>query len=165
MYCTNPEKFRYCEYLIKLHEQRNDRIIVFSDNIFTLEKYATELKKPFIHGATGQTERIRVLQQFKHNPNVKTIFISKVGDTSIDLPDANVLIQISSHYGARRQEAQRLGRILRAKKNRARLFKSEFNAFFYTLVSRDTEEMYYSTKRQQFLIDQGYAFKVKMNPL
>lgn len=35
-----------------------------------------------------------------------------------------------------------------------------FNAFFYSLVSKDTQEMYYSTKRQQFLIDQGYAFKV-----
>ena len=35
-----------------------------------------------------------------------------------------------------------------------------FNAFFYSLVSRDTQEVYYSTKRQQFLIDQGYAFKV-----
>ena len=34
------------------------------------------------------------------------------------------------------------------------------NAYFYTLVSRDTREMYYSTKRQQFLVDQGYAFKV-----
>jgi DNA excision repair protein ERCC-3 len=36
----------------------------------------------------------------------------------------------------------------------------EFNAFFYSLVSTDTQEMYYSTKRQQFLIDQGYSFKV-----
>lgn len=36
----------------------------------------------------------------------------------------------------------------------------QFNAFFYTLVSTDTQEMYYSTKRQQFLIDQGYSFKV-----
>lgn len=36
----------------------------------------------------------------------------------------------------------------------------EFNAFFYSLVSKDTVEMYYSTKRQQFLIDQGYSFKV-----
>lgn len=35
-----------------------------------------------------------------------------------------------------------------------------FNAFFYSLVSKDTQEMYYSTKRQQFLIDQGYSFKV-----
>ena len=41
----------------------------------------------------------------------------------------------------------------------------EFNAFFYTLVSRDTQEMFYSTKRQQFLIDQGYAFKVITNLL
>ena len=42
---------------------------------------------------------------------------------------------------------------------------NEFNAFFYTLVSRDTQEMFYSTKRQQFLIDQGYAFKVITNLL
>ena len=40
-----------------------------------------------------------------------------------------------------------------------------FNAFFYTLVSKDTQEMYYSTKRQQFLIDQGYSFKVITNLL
>jgi hypothetical protein len=33
----------------------------------------------------------------------------QVGDTSIDLPEATCLIQISSHYGSRRQEAQRLG--------------------------------------------------------
>ena len=39
------------------------------------------------------------------------------------------------------------------------------NAFFYSLVSLDTEEMYFSTKRQQFLIQQGYAFKVATNIL
>lgn len=49
---------------------------------------------------------------------VSTVFLSKVGDNSIDIPEANVLIQISSHAGSRRQEAQRLGRILRAKKVR-----------------------------------------------
>lgn len=38
--------------------------------------------------------------------------------------------------------------------------EGEFSAFFYTLVSRDTQEMYYSARRQQFLVDQGYAFKV-----
>lgn len=81
--------------------------------------------------------------------------------------------------------------------------KEEYNAFFYSLVSTDTQvslttvsllayqfsclwnpptmaicqksklymtmtfflfmqEMYYSTKRQQFLIDQGYSFKVNL---
>ena len=83
-----------------------------------------------------------------------------MGDNSLDIPEANVLIQISSHAGSRRQEAQRLGRILRAKKGAAPPGPGEFDAFFYTLVSRDTQEMFYSAKRQQFLIDQGYAFKV-----
>ena len=88
-----------------------------------------------------------------------TIFISKIGDNSIDLPDANVLIQISSHFGARRQEAQRLGRILRAK-SKGKPEPGVFNAFFYDIVSLDTREMYYAAKRQQFLVDQGYAFEV-----
>lgn len=117
---------------------------------------------------------MQILQNFKLNPKVNTIFVSKVADTSFDLPDANVLIQISSHGGSRRQEAQRLGRILRAKKGLSCLkprvfFKSEFiqgaiteeyNAFFYTLVSQDTIEMGYSRKRSRFLVNQGYAYKV-----
>ena len=37
----------------------------------------------------------------------------QVGDNSIDLPEANVIIQISSHFGSRRQEAQRMGRRVR----------------------------------------------------
>lgn len=84
----------------------------------------------------------------------------------MDIPEANVLIQISSHAGSRRQEAQRLGRILRPKQQRSGVFQQDqFNAFFYTLVSQDTQEMYFSTKRQQFLIDQGYSFKVITNLL
>jgi len=156
LYCMNPRKFQACQFLIKFHEDRGDKVIVFSDNVFALEAYAKKLKKPYIHGQTGQVERMRILQHFQHSPEVNTIFLSKVGDTSIDLPEATCLIQISSHFGSRRQEAQRLGRILRAKRRN----DEGFNAFFYSLVSKDTQEMYYSTKRQQFLIDQGYAFKV-----
>jgi len=96
-------------------------------------------------------------QNFKYNPAFPTIFISKVGDNSFDMPDANVLIQIASHGGSRRQEAQRLGRILRAKKGSN---PNEVNAYFYSLVSQDTKEMAYSTKRQRFLVNQGYAFKI-----
>ncbi|KDN45399.1 hypothetical protein RSAG8_04986, partial [Rhizoctonia solani AG-8 WAC10335] len=155
LYCMNPRKFQSCQFLIKFHEARGDKIIVFSDNVYALA-YAKKLDKPFICGSTSQQERMRVLNYFQHSPKVNTIFLSKVGDTSIDLPEATCLIQISSHFGSRRQEAQRLGRILRAKRRN----DEGFNAFFYSLVSKDTQEMYYSTKRQQFLVDQGYAFKV-----
>ncbi|KAG0335304.1 DNA repair helicase RAD25 [Podila horticola] len=159
LYVMNPNKFQACQYLIRYHEERGDKIIVFSDNVYALVAYARKLEKPFIYGETSQQERVRILQNFQHNPKINTIFLSKVGDTSIDLPEATCLIQVSSHYGSRRQEAQRLGRILRAKRRN----DEGFNAFFYSLVSKDTQEMYYSTKRQQFLIDQGYAFKVITN--
>uniref|UniRef100_K3XF39 DNA 3'-5' helicase n=1 Tax=Setaria italica TaxID=4555 RepID=K3XF39_SETIT len=164
LYVMNPNKFRACEFLIRFHEQqRGDKIIVFADNLFALTAYAMKLRKPMIYGATSHAERTRILYQFKNSPEVHTIFLSKVGDNSIDIPEANVIIQISSHAGSRRQEAQRLGRILRAKgKHQDRMAggKEEYNAFFYSLVSTDTQEMYYSTKSQQFLIDQGYSFKV-----
>eukprot|EP00088_Acartia_fossae_P070828 TRINITY_DN9577_c0_g1_i1.p1 TRINITY_DN9577_c0_g1~~TRINITY_DN9577_c0_g1_i1.p1 ORF type:complete len:254 (-),score=78.66 TRINITY_DN9577_c0_g1_i1:227-988(-) len=153
----NPHKFRATQYLIKYHEKRNDKIIVFSDNVYALKHYAKELNKPYIYGPTSMSERLTILQNFKYNPKVNTIFVSKVADTSFDLPEANVLIQISSHGGSRRQEAQRLGRILRAKKG---ALVDEFNAFFYTLVSQDTQEMAFSRKRQRFLVNQGYAYKV-----
>ncbi|GAA5949505.1 hypothetical protein JCM3765_002683 [Sporobolomyces pararoseus] len=156
LYCMNPKKFQACQFLIQYHENRGDKIIVFSDNVYALEAYAKKLGKLYIHGGTPQVERMRILQNFQHNPIVNTIFLSKVGDTSIDLPEATCLIQISSHFGSRRQEAQRLGRILRAKRRN----DEGFNAFFYSLVSKDTQEMYYSSKRQGFLVDQGYAFKV-----
>lgn len=156
LYIMNPRKFQACQFLIDYHEKRGDKIIVFSDNVYALQAYATRLKKAFIYGGTAQAERLRILENFQHNENINTLFLSKIGDTSLDLPEATCLIQISSHYGSRRQEAQRLGRILRAKRRN----DEGFNAFFYSLVSKDTQEMYYSSKRQAFLVDQGYAFKV-----
>jgi DNA excision repair protein ERCC-3 len=157
LYVMNPNKFRATQYLIRYHERRGDKTIVFSDNVFALKHYAIKMNKPYIYGPTSQGERIQILQNFKFNPKVNTIFVSKVADTSFDLPEANVLIQISSHGGSRRQEAQRLGRILRAKKG---AIAEEYNAFFYTLVSQDTMEMNYSRKRQRFLVNQGYSYKV-----
>lgn len=153
----NPNKFRTCEFLIKYHENRNDKIIVFIDEVFALIHYAKTMGKPYICGKTGQKERMAIIQNFKLNPKVNTIFFSRVADTSFDIPEANVLIEISSQGGSRRQEAQRLGRILRAKKG---AIAEVYNAFFYALLSQDTREMGYSRKRQSFLINQGYAYQV-----
>ncbi|KRX79019.1 DNA excision repair protein haywire [Trichinella sp. T6] len=147
----NPNKFRICQFLVKYHERRNDKIIVFSDNVFALKKYAIAMERPFLYGDTSQNERMQILQNFQFNPRVNTIFVSK----------ANVLIQISAHGGSRRQEAQRLGRILRAKRGGS--CSDQFNAFFYSLVSQDTLEMSYGRRRQRFLINQGYSYKVITN--
>ncbi|KAJ3208266.1 hypothetical protein HDU67_006921 [Dinochytrium kinnereticum] len=153
----NPSKFMAAEYLIKTREAANDKIIVFSDNVFALLHYARRLNKPFIYGKTSHEERTIILSHFRNShPSFKTIFLSKVGDTSLDLPEATCLIQISSQFGSRRQEAQRMGRILRAKRRNEEGFRSRF----FTLVSRDTDEVAFSDKRKRFLIDQGYEYKV-----
>jgi DNA excision repair protein ERCC-3 len=162
LYVMNPAKLRATEFLVKFHEDRGDKIIVFSDLVYSLKLYAAMLKRPMIYGETSERERQAILGTFRTSDALRTICISKVGDTSIDLPEANVIIQVSSHFGSRRQEAQRLGRILRPKSYTQTdgSNRSSFNAFFYTLVSTDTQEMFYSTKRQQYLIDQGYTFKI-----
>jgi DNA excision repair protein ERCC-3 len=165
LYVMNPRKLRAVEFLVRFHEDRGDKIIVFSDLVYSLKMYAEMLKKPLIYGETPERERQAILGTFRASDAVRTICISKVGDTSIDLPEANVIIQVSSHFGSRRQEAQRLGRILRPKSYTQQdgSNRSSFNAFFYTLVSNDTQEMFYSAKRQQYLIDQGYTFKIVTN--
>ena len=152
LYVMNPSKLRAVEYLVKFHEARGDKIIVFSDLVYSLKLYADMLKRLLIYGETPEKERQAILGLFRTTNEVQTICISKVGDTSIDLPEANVVIQVSSHFGSRRQEAQRLGRILRPKSTTQTdgSNRSSFNAFFYTLVSTDTQEMFYSAKRQQY---------------
>jgi DNA excision repair protein ERCC-3 len=160
LYTLNPRKFRTCEHLVRYHSQRGDKIIIFSDDVPALMLYCESLKPvlviPYIYGETKEAERRDILEAFKKSTKVPCIGLSKVGDTALDIPEANVIIQVSSHFGARRQEAQRLGRILRPKPN----LTGGYNAFFYTLISTDTKEMFFSTKRQQYLIDQGYTFKV-----
>ena len=109
-----------------------------------------------IHGDINDKQREIFLKEFKEGSGMNILLMTKVGDISIDIPNANVIIQVSSHYGSRMQEAQRFGRILRPKKD---IF-SEFNAFFYTIVTKNTEEMKYSNKRHRFLVDQGYYFNI-----
>ena len=162
----NPTKLRAVDFLVRFHEQRGDKIIIFSDCIFSLEYYARMLQRPFIYGTTKEWERQAVLSTFRRDTNeVQTICLSQVGDVAIDLPKANVIVQVSSHFGARRQEAQRLGRILRPKSSTPAQESSSLNAYFYTLVTPETQEMSFSGKRQQFLIEQGYTFKIVMDLL
>lgn len=161
LYVMNPNKFRSCEYLINYHTQRGDKVIVFSDNLFALREYAERLSHYYICGDTKHYERTEVIEKFKNSDNVNCLFLSKVGDIALDIPNASVIIQIASHFGSRRQEAQRLGRILRAKHRSEKNPTGKNVAYFYTLVSQDTKEMYYSSKRQRFLVQQGYSFEVK----
>ncbi|RUS32692.1 component of the holoenzyme form of RNA polymerase transcription factor [Jimgerdemannia flammicorona] len=165
----NPAKFQACQRLVHYHETRGDKVLLFSDHLFPLRAYAVALGRPFINGSTSQEELRIILQRFRESPALRadgvpvpyggrfnTVCLSRIGDTSLDLPEATVLIQVSSHFGSRRQEAQRLGRILRAK----RRSEEGFHSWFYTLVSDETDEVAFSEKRRRYLEEEcGYHYR------
>ena len=84
---------------------------------------------------------------------IHRLVVSKVANFSIDLPDANVAIQVSGTFGSRQEEAQRLGRILRPK-------AEGIQAHFYSLVSRDSLDQDFGAARQRFLTEQGYRYHI-----
>jgi superfamily II DNA or RNA helicase len=90
-YVTNPSKIRAVACLVKFHEERGVKIIVFSDFIYSLKLYAQLFKKPLVYGETPERERAAILRTFCASDANRTIYISKAGDISIDLPEANVI--------------------------------------------------------------------------
>ena len=84
---------------------------------------------------------------------IDLLVVSKVANFSIDLPGAEVAIQVSGSFGSRQEEAQRLGRLLRPK-------ESGLPANFYTLVARDTVDQDFAQNRQRFLAEQGYSYTI-----
>jgi len=80
--------------------------LVFIDTIDVLIEFARILNYPYICGDVKEFERDKIIQFFKHlGEDWSVLFVSRVGDVGIDLPDANVAIEVSSLFGSRRQEA------------------------------------------------------------
>ncbi len=147
---TNPRKQDVCAQLIEKH--REDNILIIGQYLDQLEEIAERFKAPIITGRTSLRERERLYQAFRDGQE-KLLVVSKVANFAVDLPDANIAIQVSGTFGSRQEEAQRLGRILRPKSDQS-------IAHFYSMVSRDTCDQDYGVKRQLFLTEQGYRYTI-----
>ncbi len=147
---TNPRKLEIVSMLAAKH--KDDDVLIIGQYIPQLEAIARRLDAPLITGETPVRQREQLFRQFRAG-EIHRLVLSKVGNFSIDLPDANVLIQVSGMFGSRQEEAQRLGRILRPKQN-------GLLAHFYTIVTRDTLDQEYAAKRQLFLTEQGYHYTI-----
>ena len=144
----NPNKHKVIEQLLKRH--RENHILIIGHYISQLQDISMRFDAPLIMGSTPNADRSRIFERFRMG-EIPVLVISKVGNFSIDLPDADVAIQISGVFGSRQEEAQRLGRILRPNTEKC---------YFYALVSKDTLEEDFSHKRQLFLLEQGYRYVV-----
>jgi DNA excision repair protein ERCC-3 len=135
-----------------LDKHPGEQVLVIGGYIDQLHELGEFLDAPIVQGSTTNKERERLFDAFREG-SVKTLVISKVGNFSIDLPEAAVAIQVSGTFGSRQEEAQRLGRVLRPKADGRQ-------AHFYTVVSRDTIDTEYAAHRQRFLAEQGYAYTI-----
>ncbi|HEY0756853.1 MAG TPA: DNA repair helicase XPB [Ktedonobacteraceae bacterium] len=146
-----PAKLRVARYLANKH--LNDQVLIIGQYIDQLKLLASELDAPLITGRTSNLQREKLYDQFREG-KIKRMVVSKVANFAIDLPDANVAIQVSGTFGSRQEEAQRLGRILRPKQDGSL-------AYFYSVVTRDSRDQEFSANRQLFLTEQGYRYVIE----
>ena len=146
----NPAKDDVVGELLRRYQDA--QVLVIGQYLKQLRDLRDRFGIPLITGQTAQSEREDLYGKFRRG-EIKQLILSKVGNFAIDLPDANVLIQVSGTFGSRQEEAQRLGRILRPKG------KGEV-AHFYTLVTRNTREQEFAHHRQLFLTEQGYSYLI-----
>lgn len=157
----NPMKVEVVARLVEMHEK--DHVLVIGQFLDQLEAMSKKLDAPIITGKTPAKERDVLYAKFKSG-EIPRLVVSKVANFAIDLPDANVAIQISGTFGSRQEEAQRLGRVLRPKAPPSGDGFSRGGggqAMFYTLVTRDTVELDYAARRQLFLTEQGYRYEIE----
>ncbi len=147
--CTH-HKIDVVRSLVERHD--GQPTLVIGQYIDQLDELAEALGAPLIKGETTVNERQRLFEEFRSG-RLDLLVVSKVANFSIDLPSAEVAIQVSGSFGSRQEEAQRLGRLLRPK-------SAGQTARFYTIVSRDTVDAEFAQNRQRFLAEQGYAYRI-----
>jgi len=146
----NPAKRTILRQLLARHA--GDRVLVIGQYLRQLRAIARDTQAPLITGATPNRQRERLYADFRDG-RIRVLVVSKVGNFAVDLPDANVAIQVSGTFGSRQEEAQRLGRILRPKTDGG-------PAQFYSLVTRDSRDAEFAARRQLFLTEQGYTYRI-----
>ncbi len=147
----NPAKHSLVRQLVEQHS--DDQVLIIGQYLDQLKLLAEALQAPLLTGRTSIAQREKLYEQFRQG-KIKHLVVSKVANFAIDLPDANVAIQVSGTFGSRQEEAQRLGRILRPKSDGG-------TAYFYTIVTRDTRDQEFSANRQLFLTEQGYRYIIE----
>ena len=83
-----------------LSQHHDQRVIVIGQYLTQLRTLSERFDLPLITGSTGNAEREDLYNKFRRG-EVRHLVLSKVGNFAIDLPDANVLIQVSGTFGSR----------------------------------------------------------------
>jgi DNA excision repair protein ERCC-3 len=133
-------------------KHRGTPTLVIGQYVDQLEDLAARLDAPLITGETTVRRREQLYEAFRSG-EIDLLVVSKVANFSIDLPSAQIAVQVSGAFGSRQEEAQRLGRLLRPK-------SEGITARLYAVVARDTVDADFAAHRQRFLAEQGYGYRI-----
>src|SRR5262249_511507 len=92
----NPAKEEIVARL--LDRYRDSRVLIIGQYLKQLRSLRSRFQLPLITGSTPTDEREKLYAQFRRG-ETRHLILSKVGNFAIDLPDANVLIQVSGTFG------------------------------------------------------------------
>ncbi len=159
-YSNENKKFRIAAensqkilVLKKLIDQfKNKKILIIGQYINQLNTLSEKLNIPLITGEMPNEKRQEYYKRFNQG-DINILATSKIANFAVDLPNAEIAIQISGTYGSRQEEAQRLGRIIRPKET------NNNKAYFFTLITLDSKEEYFAQNRKRFLTEQGYQYQ------
>ena len=122
-----------------LDRHRDDRVIVFTAHTDLVYRLSERYLLPAITSETGTKERREILERFRDGTYSRVV-TANVLDEGVDVPDANVAVVLAGS-GSEREFTQRLGRVLRPKRDGGR-------ALLYEVVSEETAEERVADRRR-----------------
>jgi len=116
---TAPSKLDAVEEILRRHP--NDRAIIFTELSDLSHEVSKRFLLPEVTYETPREEREAVMSMFRRG-DVKAIVTGKVLEEGVDVPDVNLVI-ILGGTSSERQYVQRIGRALRLKPDKAKIYE------------------------------------------
>lgn len=158
-----PYKMTVLVGLLASHARAGDKMILFCDELMAMDKICDFVRVAVVHFAvpvkligpltmnTKDGDRLSMLQSFRASTGPVVIFMSRVADTAINLPGANILIQTTCHDKSRNRVLQRTGRIQR---------QGAGTHIAYEIVTQGSVEESNVLERRACMDDEGYSTSI-----
>jgi len=152
--CLSRGKFEVLEHLLARHAQ--DSLLITVERCEQARLIASTFGIIPLDGSVSSAQMKDYLDRFRRR-KILALVATHVLDDSADFPELNVVIQMGGFFASRRQEQQRLGRLLRWSPTKRRHWdETGARPTFYVLVHEGTVEERMSQHRTSSVIGVHY---------
>lgn len=127
-----------------LENHKQQKIIIFCHFQEQLKEVSKKYNCIAISSQSSVKKKTATYKDFNQD-KINIFATTSISNEGIDIPEANVLIQLSSNRENSIEEKQRLGRLLRKKKDQST------KIYFYSLITSNTVEESFSVERASYI--------------